>query len=53
MRVEQNARAAVQLADCGYVLESDGVLLRLPRRSMANNKHTIESHLGPSVRHES
>ena len=35
--VEQNARAAVQAAYCGYAPESGGISLKVPSRNMAND----------------
>jgi branched-chain amino acid transport system ATP-binding protein len=44
--VEQNARAALQVADYGYVLETGGIALHGPARALAGNPRVIESYLG-------
>jgi len=44
--VEQNARAALQVADIGYVLETGEVTLHGPARELADNPRVIESYLG-------
>jgi len=44
--VEQNARAALQVADYAYVLETGEVSLEGPARELANDKRVIESYLG-------
>jgi len=44
--VEQNARAALQVADVGYVLETGEVTLHGPARELADNPRVIESYLG-------
>jgi len=44
--VEQNARAALQVADVGYVLETGAVTLHGPARELADNPRVIESYLG-------
>jgi len=44
--VEQNARAALQVADYGYVLETGEVILHGPARELAGNPRVIESYLG-------
>ena len=44
--VEQNARAALQVADCGYVLETGESVLHGPARELAGNPRVIESYLG-------
>lgn len=44
--VEQNARAALHVADYGYVLETGSVVLEGPARELANNPRVIESYLG-------
>lgn len=51
--VEQNARAALQVADYGYVLETGEISLEGPSRDLVNDKRVIESYLGLSVRHGS
>ncbi len=44
--VEQNARAALQVADYGYVLETGEVVLEGPAAELAVNPRVIESYLG-------
>ncbi len=44
--VEQNARAALQVADFGYVLETGGVGLSGPAKELAHDARVIESYLG-------
>ncbi|OZI45359.1 ABC transporter ATP-binding protein [Bordetella genomosp. 5] len=44
--VEQNARAALQVADYGYVLETGEIILHGPARELAGNPRVIESYLG-------
>ena len=48
--VEQNARAALQIADYGYVLETGEIALEGPARSLAENPRVLESYLGLSGR---
>jgi branched-chain amino acid transport system ATP-binding protein len=44
--VEQNARAALQMADYGYVLEMGRIALHGPCDSLAQNVRVIETYLG-------
>jgi branched-chain amino acid transport system ATP-binding protein len=44
--VEQNARAALQVADYGYVLETGEIVLEGPSAELASNPRVIESYLG-------
>ena len=44
--VEQNARAALQVADYGYVLETGEIVLEGPSEDLASNPRVIESYLG-------
>ena len=44
--VEQNARAALQVADFGYVLETGEVALEGPASDLASNPRVVESYLG-------
>ena len=49
--VEQNARAALQIADYGYVLETGEVALEGPSDDLEDNPKVIESYLGLGGRH--
>ena len=44
--VEQNARAALQVADYGYVLETGEIVLEGPSAELAGNPRVIKSYLG-------
>ena len=44
--VEQNARAALQVADYAYVLETGEISLEGPARELASDPRVIESYLG-------
>ena len=44
--VEQNARAALQVADYGYVLENGAVAVENEAKSLLNDPRVIESYLG-------
>ena len=44
--VEQNARAALQVADYGYVLETGDIVVEGPSAELASNPRVIESYLG-------
>ena len=47
--VEQNARAALQVADYGYVLEVGDIVLEGPAADLATNPRVAETYLGLSV----
>ena len=47
--VEQNARAALQLADYGYVLETGEIVLEGAAAELAKNPRVVETYLGLSV----
>ena len=49
--VEQNARAALQIADHAYVLETGEVVLEGPAGALATDPRVIESYLGLGGRH--
>ncbi|MQM32011.1 MAG: ABC transporter ATP-binding protein [Candidatus Accumulibacter phosphatis] len=49
--VEQNARAALQVSDYGYVLETGELSLEGPSRELATDERVIESYLGLGGRH--
>jgi branched-chain amino acid transport system ATP-binding protein len=44
--VEQNARAALEVADHGYVLETGEIHLQGPARELAGDPRVIETYLG-------
>jgi branched-chain amino acid transport system ATP-binding protein len=46
LMVEQNARAALQVADYGYVLENGETMLEGPSRELAANPRVVETYLG-------
>ncbi|RZU00729.1 ABC transporter ATP-binding protein [Rivibacter subsaxonicus] len=48
--VEQNARAALAVADHGYVLETGEVVLQGPARELAGDARIVETYLGASGR---
>ena len=49
--VEQNARAALQIADYGYVLETGEVAIEGPSDQLADDPRVIESYLGLGGKH--
>jgi branched-chain amino acid transport system ATP-binding protein len=49
--VEQNARAALQLADYGYVLETGEIALAGPSSELRDNPRVVESYLGFGGKH--
>ncbi len=48
--VEQNARAALQIADYGYVLEMGEFVLEGPAAELATNPRVVETYLGLAAR---
>ena len=44
--VEQNARAALQIADYGYVLETGEIALEGPSEQLIGDRKVVESYLG-------
>ena len=46
LMVEQNARAALQVADYGYVLENGEITLEGPSGELAENPRVVETYLG-------
>ena len=44
--VEQNARAALQVADYGYVLETGRIVLEGPSADLAEDRRVVETYLG-------
>jgi branched-chain amino acid transport system ATP-binding protein len=51
--VEQNARAALQVADYAYVLETGEIALEGPAAQLASDARVIESYLGLGGRRQS
>lgn len=49
--VEQNARAALQVADYGYVLETGELAMEGPSIDLIGDPRVIESYLGLGGRH--
>ena len=49
--VEQNARAALDIADYGYVMELGEIVLQAPAADLAHNPRVIESYLGLGAAH--
>ncbi len=49
--VEQNARAALQIADYGYVLETGEIALEGPSDDLEDDPRVIESYLGLGGKH--
>jgi branched-chain amino acid transport system ATP-binding protein len=49
--VEQNARAALQIADSGYVLETGEVVLAGSSGELEGNQRVVESYLGLGGKH--
>ena len=47
--IEQNARAALQLADAGYVLELGEIAIEGPSQDLAENPRVAATYLGRSV----
>ncbi len=50
--VEQNARAALQVADYAYVLETGEVTIEGPACELANDPRIIEAYLGLGGKHQ-
>ncbi len=44
--IEQNARAALQVADYGYVLEAGEIVLEGPAGALASNPRVVQTYLG-------
>ena len=44
--VEQNARAALEVADYGYVLETGEIALEGPAQQLAGDPRVIDTYLG-------
>ena len=50
--VEQNARAALQVADHAYVLETGTITMQGPAAELARDPRVIEAYLGLAGRHQ-
>ncbi|MEI6029174.1 MAG: ABC transporter ATP-binding protein [Betaproteobacteria bacterium] len=50
--IEQNARAALEVADHGYVLETGSIVLDGPARALATDARVIDTYLGRHVNKE-
>ena len=50
--VEQNARAALQVADYAYVLEMGAVAMQGPARELADDPRVVEAYLGLGSKHQ-
>ena len=50
--VEQNARAALQVADYAYVLENGAVKMQGEAEMLRNDPRVIESYLGLASKHQ-
>jgi branched-chain amino acid transport system ATP-binding protein len=44
--IEQNAHAALQIADYGYVLETGSIVLEGPGQELAKNEQVKKAYLG-------
>lgn len=50
--VEQNARAALQVADYAYVLEMGGVAMEGPAKELATDSRVVDAYLGIGKKHQ-
>lgn len=50
--IEQNARAALRVADYAYVLELGHIAMEGPASELANDPRVIEAYLGSSGKHQ-
>jgi branched-chain amino acid transport system ATP-binding protein len=50
--IEQNARAALEVADYGYVLETGAIVLEGPADQLQNDPRVIETYLGAQKKSE-
>jgi branched-chain amino acid transport system ATP-binding protein len=49
--IEQNARAALEVANHGYVLETGSIALQGPAAQLASDPRVIETYLGAAKKH--
>lgn len=50
--VEQNARAALRVADYAYVLETGQIAMQGPAQQLADDPRVIEAYLGLASKHQ-
>jgi len=50
--VEQNARAALQVADYAYVLETGAIAMEGPAVQLRDDPRVIEAYLGLGGKHQ-
>ena len=50
--VEQNARAALRVADYAYVLETGQIVMQGPAAELADDPRVIEAYLGLASKHQ-
>jgi branched-chain amino acid transport system ATP-binding protein len=50
--IEQNARAALQVADYAYVLEMGEIAMEGPAHELADDPRVIETYLGLGGKHQ-
>lgn len=50
--IEQNARAALKVADYAYVLEGGKIALQGPAAELANDSRVIDAYLGVASKHQ-
>jgi branched-chain amino acid transport system ATP-binding protein len=50
--VEQNARAALRVADYAYVLETGQIAMQGPAAELADDPRVIEAYLGLASKHQ-
>ena len=50
--IEQNARAALEVADHGHVLETGAIVLEGPASDLATDPRVIETYLGAAAKHD-
>ncbi len=46
MLIDHNARAALEVADYGYVLETGAIALEGPAKDLAGDSRVIDTYLG-------